>query len=246
LTPTADSVRCATTAARIRNGADHRSIAWPARVPPDQASPPTASGIVYSRAELEQIADLARRLDIWVFSDEEYEKTLLDGSAHHSIAALPGMRERTISAFSFSKAYAMTAYRIGYAVGPAKAIDHLHSILRFSLQACPAVGQRAAHAVLTGDMEPWLRTNTANLERKRNYLAERLNRIPRDPVQSPEGLLLRLPRRPGARDVLIRADRAPLAPGPRLRRARLPSSAAVARDTSGSASASASSRSRRG
>ena len=136
------------------------------------------SGIVYTREDLERIADLARRLDLWVFSDEEYEKTLLDGTTHYSIASLPGMKERTVTAFSFSKAYGMTAYRIGYAVGPAKVIDHMHSILRFSLQACSAVGQRAAHAVLTGDMEPWLRDNIANLERKRDYLVDRLNRIP--------------------------------------------------------------------
>ena len=66
------------------------------------------------------------------------------------------MRERTVSAFSFSKAYGMTAYRIGYSVGPPAFTDHLHSILRFSIQACSAVGQRAAHAVLTNDMTPWL------------------------------------------------------------------------------------------
>ncbi|MGH2616517.1 MAG: pyridoxal phosphate-dependent aminotransferase, partial [Thermomicrobiales bacterium] len=85
------------------------------------------TGIVFSREELEQIADLAKTLDFWVFSDEEYEKTLFDGARHVSIAALPGMHERTVSAFSFSKAYGMTAYRIGYAVGPAGFIDHLHS-----------------------------------------------------------------------------------------------------------------------
>ena len=101
---------------------------------------------------------MARTHDFWVFSDEEYEKTLFDGAEHVSIASLPGMHERTVTAFSFSKAYGMTAYRIGYAVGPAGFIDHVHSILRFSIQACSAVGQRAAHAVLTGDMAPWLAT----------------------------------------------------------------------------------------
>ena len=151
------------------------------------------SGIVYTREELEQIADLARRLDCWVFSDEEYEKTLLDGTTHYSIASLPGMKERTVTAFSFSKAYGMTAYRIGYAVGPAKVIDHMHSILRFSLQACSAVGQRAAHAVLTGDMEPWLRDNIANLERKRDYLVDRLNRIPGIRCNTPKGCYFTFP-----------------------------------------------------
>jgi aspartate/methionine/tyrosine aminotransferase len=151
------------------------------------------TGIVFSREELAQIADLARTLDFWVFSDEEYEKTLFDGAEHVSIAALPGMRERTVSAFSFSKAYGMTAYRIGYAVGPARFIDHLHSILRFSIQACSAVGQRAAHAVLTGDMEPWLRESTTNLERKRDYLVDRLNRIPGIRCNNPRGVYFVFP-----------------------------------------------------
>lgn len=151
------------------------------------------SGIVYTREELQRIAELARKHDFWVFSDEEYEKTLLDGTTHYSIAALPGMKERTVTAFSFSKAYGMTAYRIGYAVGPARVIDHMHSILRFSLQACSAVGQRAAHAVLTGDMEPWLKDNIANLERKRDYLVDRLNRIPGIRCNTPKGCYFTFP-----------------------------------------------------
>jgi len=145
------------------------------------------SGIVYSREELEQIAGLARTLDFWVFSDEEYEKTLFDGAVHHSIAALPGMKERTVTGFSFSKAYAMTAYRIGYMVAPARVIDHVHSIVRFSLQACSAVGMRAAHAVLTGDMATWLQASTANLQKKRDYLAQRLNSIPGIRCNRPRG-----------------------------------------------------------
>jgi aminotransferase len=145
------------------------------------------TGIVYSPAQLEQIANLARTLDFWVFSDEEYEKTLFDGSVHASIASLPGMHERTVTGFSFSKAYGMTAYRIGYMVGPAAVMDHMHSILRFSIQACSAVGQRAAHAVLVGDMAPWLADNTANLQRKRDYLVARLNRIPGIRCNVPKG-----------------------------------------------------------
>jgi aspartate/methionine/tyrosine aminotransferase len=151
------------------------------------------TGIVFSREELEQIAELARTFDFWVFSDEEYEKTLFDGAEHVSIASLPGMHERTVTAFSFSKAYGMTAYRIGYAVGPAAFIDHLYSILRFSIQACSAVGQRAAHAVLTGDMQPWLAESTANLQRKRDYIVDRLNRIPGVRCNTPRGVYFVFP-----------------------------------------------------
>jgi aminotransferase len=81
----------------------------------------------------------------------------------------------------------MTAYRIGYMVGPASVMDHVHSLLRFSIQACSAVGQRAAHAVLTGDMQPWLADNTANLQRKRDYLVRRLNALPGIRCNVPRG-----------------------------------------------------------
>ena len=129
------------------------------------------------------------------------------------------MKERTVTAFSFSKAYGMTAYRIGYAVGPAKVIDHMHSILRFSLQACSAVGQRAAHAVLTGDMEPWLRDNIANLERKRDYLVDRLNRIPGIRCNTPKGCYFTFPDVRGLGLATVRAGGARPAARPRRRRA---------------------------
>jgi aspartate/methionine/tyrosine aminotransferase len=178
------------------------------------------TGIVFTREELEQIADLAKTLDFWVFSDEEYEKTLFDGAQHVSIASLPGMRERTVTAFSFSKAFGMTAYRIGYSVGPAAFTDHLHSILRFSIQACSAVGQRAAHAVLTGDMAPWLQESTANLERKRDYLVDRLNKLPGIRCNVPRGVYFVFPdiRGTGLGSVelaehVLREGRVAVAPG---------------------------------
>lgn len=178
------------------------------------------TGIVYSREELEQIADLAKTLDFWVFSDEEYEKTLLNGAIHHSIAALPGMKERTVTGFSFSKAWGMTAYRIGYMVAPPAVMDHVHSILRFSIQACSAVGMRAAHAVLTGDMQPWLEANLANLEKKRDYLVDRLNAIPGIRCNVPKGCYFVFPEIRGLEmssfevaEHVLREGRVSVAPG---------------------------------
>lgn len=157
------------------------------------SNPNNPTGIVFSREELEQIADLARRMNLWLFSDEEYEKTLFDGAVHTSIAALPGMRDRTVSGFSFSKPFAMTPYRIGYMVGPAKLMDHMYTILRFSIQACPAVGMRAAHAVLNNDMGPWLAKSTASLQAKRDYLVERLNGLEGVQCHAPQGVYFAFP-----------------------------------------------------
>lgn len=157
------------------------------------SNPHNPTGIVFKRDDLEQIADLARSLDFWVFSDEEYERTLYDGRTHTSIASLPGMRERTVSGFSFSKPFAMTAYRIGYMVAPAAVMDHMHTILRVSIQACSAVGMRAAHAVLTHDMRPWLKESIANLDHKRRRVVARLNAIEGVQCHIPEGVYFAFP-----------------------------------------------------
>jgi aminotransferase len=157
------------------------------------SNPNNPTGIVFSREELQAIADLAIKYDFWVFSDEEYEKTLFDGAVHTSIAALPGMNERTITGYSFSKPFGMTAYRIGYMVGPAAVMDHMYDILRFSIQACPAVGLRAAYAVLTGDMEPWLKASTANLQKKRDYVIDRLNSMSGIQCNVPRGVYFAFP-----------------------------------------------------
>ncbi|MGH9321891.1 MAG: pyridoxal phosphate-dependent aminotransferase [Vicinamibacteria bacterium] len=157
------------------------------------SNPNNPTGIVYTEEELEQVADLAKTLGFWVLSDEEYEKTLFDGVKHQSIAALHGMKERTVTGYSFSKPFAMTAYRIGYMVGPAEIMDHMYGLLRFSIQACSAVGLRAAHALLTGETSSWLRASTASLEAKRDYLVERVNRIPGLKCNMPKGVYFVFP-----------------------------------------------------
>lgn len=184
------------------------------------SNPNNPTGIVYSREELSQIADLAKALDFWVFSDEEYEYTLFDRMQHTSIASLPGMKERTVSGFSFSKPFAMTAYRIGYMVAPPVIIDHMHTILRLSIQACSAVGMRAAHAVLTGDMREWLIDNIENLQKKRNYMVDRLNHIADITCHSPQGVYFAFPdvRAPGMTSFnlaehILREGRVSILPG---------------------------------
>ena len=157
------------------------------------SNPHNPTGVVFTPEQLAFIADLAKTLDFWVFSDEEYERTLYDGRTHASIASLPGMAERTVSGFSFSKPYAMTAYRIGYMVAPAAVMDHMHTILRVSIQACSAVGMRAAHAVLTNDMTPWLQASIENLDRKRRHVVDRLNAIDGVTCHLPEGVYFAFP-----------------------------------------------------
>ena len=145
------------------------------------------TGYLYTRQDLEAIATLAREHDFFIFSDEEYEKLTFDGRPHHSIAALPGMAERTVTAFSFSKAYCLSGLRIGYMIGPAAIMDHMYNVIRFSIQAVGALGQRAALAVLQGPSEAWLREAVTDLQADRDYAASRLNAMPGVTVHPPTG-----------------------------------------------------------
>ena len=82
------------------------------------ANPNNPDGYVYNCDELQVLAEFAQRHDLWVLSDECYEHYLYDDRAHLSIAALPGMEQRTVTAYSFSKSFAMAGHRLGYAVAP--------------------------------------------------------------------------------------------------------------------------------
>jgi len=145
------------------------------------------TGLLFSREQLHAIADLAHKHGFWIFSDEEYEKLVFDGRKHTSIAALPGMFERTVSAYSFSKAYCMSGLRIGYMAAPAAFMDHMYNVIRFEAQAVGALGQRAALAVLRGPSEEWLRPVIADLQADRDYLVARLNAMPHVRAHTPVG-----------------------------------------------------------
>ena len=81
-------------------------------------SPNNPTGAVLSREHLESLAKVAIERDLWVLADEAYEHILFDGTKHVSLASLPGMAERTVSIYTMSKSYAMTGWRVGYAVSP--------------------------------------------------------------------------------------------------------------------------------
>lgn len=108
------------------------------------STPNNPDGAVLSRAQLEAVARVAQRHDLWVLSDEAYEEYVYDGREHVSIAALPGMAERTLTAYTFSKTYAQAGLRIGYLVGPAGAIDAARKMANHSVYSVARAMQRAA------------------------------------------------------------------------------------------------------
>jgi aminotransferase len=106
--------------------------------------PTNPTGAVMPQEELKKIADLAVKNDLVVLSDEIYSELTYDEVPHHSIAALPGMKERTVFLHGFSKAFAMTGWRIGYACGPADIIEAMMKIHQYSILCAPVMAQEAA------------------------------------------------------------------------------------------------------
>lgn len=110
--------------------------------------PTNPTGAVLPLEELRKIAALAVKHDLVVLTDEIYSELTYDGTPHHSIAALPGMKERTVFLHGFSKAFAMTGWRIGYACGPADIIEAMMKIHQYSILCAPIMAQEAAFEAL--------------------------------------------------------------------------------------------------
>ena len=106
--------------------------------------PTNPTGAVMPLDELEKIASFAVKHDLIVLTDEIYSELTYDEVQHHSIAALPGMKDRTIFLHGFSKAFAMTGWRIGFACGPADIIEAMMKIHQYSILCAPIMGQEAA------------------------------------------------------------------------------------------------------
>ena len=115
--------------------------------------PNNPTGAIMEKADLEAIAEVVEKYDLYVISDEIYsELTYTEESNHVSIASLPGMKERTILINGFSKAYAMTGWRLGYACGPELIIKQMTKIHQFAIMCAPTTSQYAAvEALRNGD-----------------------------------------------------------------------------------------------
>ena len=115
------------------------------------AFPSNPTGAIMNREELEAIAKIVIEKDIFVISDEIYSELSYAGE-HVSIASLPGMRERTVVINGFSKSYAMTGWRLGYACGPKEIIEQMTKVHQFAIMCAPTTSQYAAvEALKNGD-----------------------------------------------------------------------------------------------
>ena len=137
--------------------------------------PNNPTGAVMEKKDLEAVAEVIKKHDLFVLSDEIYcELTYLE--KHVSIASLPGMRERTIVVNGFSKSHAMTGWRLGYAYGPAEIIKQMLKIHQFAIMCAPTTSQYAAvEALKNGDEDVAMMRE--QYDARRRYLMERFKEM---------------------------------------------------------------------
>ena len=138
--------------------------------------PTNPTGATMSAAQWEEIAEICVRHDLIVLTDEIYSELLFEGGTPATIATFPGMQERTVFLHGFSKSFAMTGWRIGYACAPAPLIEAMMKIHQYSILCAPIMGQDAAiEALERGD------ESVANMrreyERRRNFITSALNEM---------------------------------------------------------------------
>ena len=132
--------------------------------------PNNPTGAIMEREDLEKLVPIIEKHDLFVVSDEIYGELTYGGKKHVSIAALPGMQERTILINGFSKAYAMTGWRLGYACGPKEVIRQMVKIHQYCIMCAPTTSQYAAVEALRNGDEDVRRMRESYDERRRFVL----------------------------------------------------------------------------
>jgi aspartate/methionine/tyrosine aminotransferase len=149
-------------------------------------NPSNPTGHVFSRQDLEIIAEFAKRHDLIVFSDEIYEKIIYDDAKHISIGSLPNMENRTITVNGFSKTYAMTGWRIGYIVAEKELSATLRK-LHYYATLCPnALSQKAAFAALAGPQD-CVQRMVEEYDRRRRCVLNELGKVKAVSCTRPQG-----------------------------------------------------------
>jgi aminotransferase len=138
--------------------------------------PTNPTGAVATNEDLEGIAKLCVEHDLIVLTDEIYSELRYDGVKHVSIASLPGMKERTVLLHGFSKAFAMTGFRLGYACAPQPIIEAMMKIHQYSMLCAPIMSQNAALEALENGT-PAMLAMRESYHQRRDFLVKRLNEI---------------------------------------------------------------------
>jgi aspartate aminotransferase len=149
-------------------------------------NPGNPTGAVYSKAELQELAEVILRQEVFLLSDEIYIKLVYDGQTTASMASFPALYDRLLLVNGFSKAYAMTGWRLGYLAAPHAVTQSVAKIQSHTTSNACSISQEAGQAAVTGD-ETDLQSMRAQFERRRNFVCEALGRMPGVSVRMPGG-----------------------------------------------------------
>jgi aspartate aminotransferase len=149
-------------------------------------TPSNPTGAVYSKAEILTLAEVLKEEDIYVISDEIYEKITFDGEKHFAIGSIDFMKDKTITVNGVSKSYAMTGWRIGYAGGPKEVIRLARNLQSHSTSNACSISQAAAISALTEHAEE-IQEMVTGFQERRNIIVEELNEIPGIVCPLPKG-----------------------------------------------------------
>jgi aminotransferase len=180
--------------------------------------PNNPTGAVMSRERLLGLARVAEARDLLVISDEIYDRLVYAGHQHVCFASLPGMRERTITLGGFSKAYAMTGWRIGYAAAPAPILAEMRKIHQYTIMSAPTMAQIAALEALQNG-EPHVKAMLEEYDRRRRLIVDGLNSLSL-PTFEPKGAFYAYPSimasgltDEGFAEALLNEERVAVVPG---------------------------------
>jgi len=149
-------------------------------------NPSNPVGSVQSEETIKKLADFAIKHDLLVISDEIYDQLIYDGKKHFSIASLPGMRERTVVLNGFSKSYAMTGWRLGYAAAPIELIPPMAKAHAYMVTNATSMAQFGAVAALEGPQD-FVGEMRDEFEKRRNYIVDAIRSMPLLDCNMPEG-----------------------------------------------------------
>jgi aminotransferase len=153
--------------------------------------PANPTGAVLDDAVQDELARIAVEHDLLVYSDEIYDRLAYGTYRHRALSSLPGMRERTVLMGGFSKAYAMTGWRVGWMCAPAPILEGIVKVHQYGIMSAPTVAQDAALAALQGG-EPAVEAMVAEYDRRRRLLVDGLNRLAL-PTFEPRGAFYAFP-----------------------------------------------------
>lgn len=149
-------------------------------------SPTNPTGYLANEDDLRAVAEIARKHDCLIVSDESYDNMIYDGGGYIRVASIPEIKDRTITICSFTKSFGLQPWRVGFIVAPSHLAAHIQKVLEWNVLRCSHVAQRVAQAALEGPQE-WVSEIAMRFQRARDLMVELLRPTPGLSYAFPKG-----------------------------------------------------------